>query len=50
MTDDDNDNRNEVSIYKHKTTMYEKEESTVTLKSKDETIDSLIKKAKEMDL
>ena len=43
----DEDNRNEVSLYKHKTGMYDREESTVTLKSKDESIDSLLKKAKE---
>ena len=42
---DDADNRNEVSIYKHKMGMYEKEEYTITLKSKDESIDSLIIKA-----
>ena len=45
MTEEDN--RNEVTLYKHKTGMYDKQESTVTLKSKDESIDSLLKKAKE---
>ena len=43
----DNDDRNEVSFYKHKTGMYDREESTITLKSKDESIDSLLKKARE---
>lgn len=43
----DEDNRNEVSVYKHKTGMYDKEEYTITLKSKDESIDSLLKKVKE---
>lgn len=43
----DEDNRNEVTVYKHSTGMYDKTESTITLKSKDESIDSLIKKIKE---
>ncbi len=42
---DDSDDRNEISIYKHKMGMYEKEEYTITLKSKDESIDSLLIKA-----
>lgn len=44
---DDSDKRNEVTIYRHKTGMYDKEESSVTLKSINDSVDDLIKKAKE---
>ncbi len=44
----DEDNRNEVTISKSKMGMYDKNDSHITLKSKDEPIDSLIKKAKEV--
>lgn len=43
----DSDTRTEVTIYKHKTGMYDKEESQIILKSNTENIDDLIKKAKE---
>ncbi len=43
---DDGDERNEVTIYFHKTTLYEKEEYTITLKSKTESINDLLQKAK----
>jgi hypothetical protein len=43
----DEDNRNEITIYRHRTGMYDKEESKITLKSKDESIDMLLDKAKE---
>lgn len=42
----DHDERTEVTISKLKTGMCEKEERYVTLKSKDESIDSLIEKAR----
>ncbi len=42
---DDGDERNEVTIYRHKTGMYDKEETTITLKSKSDSIDQLLKKA-----
>jgi hypothetical protein len=43
----DSDDRTEVTISKTRMGMYDKEEKFVTLKSKSEDLDTLIKKAKE---
>mgnify|MGYP001586842604 CR=1 FL=1 len=43
----DQDNRNEVTIHKSKMGMYDNEDCNITLKSNNDSIDDLIKKAKE---
>jgi len=47
LKDDDQDDRTEVTISKSKMGMYDKTEKYVTLKSKKESIDTLLTKAKD---